>query len=304
MDFRQMRYVVEVAECRSVTRAADNLHVSQSAVSHYIRHAEDSLGVKLFDRSANPLGLTYAGMVYVESAKRILTEHDGMKRRLRESSGHVKRLLRIGTSRDRASYMLPKIIPEFMRRCPGTRTEIFTESGQVLRERLKKGRIDILMLPDDGKEISPNINAEIIYTEELLLVSKKGFLKIPDGRKYVYPSGIDGFPFFMQYREHTTRLFCDAYFRDNDIQPDIVMEFPSNITCYRMASAGLGLAIVPMMITGIANPESKTELYSLSERPRTWDILAYTRKDIPEGQPEQDFIRTARNRFLQGDTFL
>lgn len=66
MDFRQMRYIIEVAECRSVTRAADNFRVSQLSVSHYIRHTEDSLGVKLFNRSVNPLGLTYAGMIYVE----------------------------------------------------------------------------------------------------------------------------------------------------------------------------------------------------------------------------------------------
>lgn len=66
-----------------------------------------------------------------------------------------------------------------------------------------------------------------------------------------------------------------------------------------MASAGLGLAIVPEMITGIANPEYEPELYSLSETPKTWDVLAYTRKDIPEGQPEHEFICAAISVYIK-----
>lgn len=53
MDFRQMRYLITVAEHRSVSRAAKALYISQSALSHYIKYAEEDLGVRLFDRSTS-----------------------------------------------------------------------------------------------------------------------------------------------------------------------------------------------------------------------------------------------------------
>ena len=281
-----MRYIVEVAECRSVSRAADNLHVSQSAVSHYIRHAEETLGVKLFDRKAAPLALTYAGMCYVESARKILAENDRLTRELRSITGYTRKLIRIGTSRDRASYMLPKILPGFIAKYPDVKIEIHTDSGQNLREGLQKGRTDILLLPDDGKELAHNINTQVIYTEPLLLVIPEGFrLSRP-----VNPSELDGMPFFMQFRAHTTRSFCDAYFRKHNITPQILAEFPSNITCYRMASAGLGLAIIPAMITRIAKAESKTELVPIGH---TWDVMAYWRKDSYMGECEHYLLDNA-----------
>ena len=292
MDFRQMRYIIEAAECQSVTKAADNLHVSQSAISHYIRHAEDSLGVKLFDRTASPIALTYAGMCYVESARKILAENDRLTRELRSITGTEKKLLRIGTSRDRASYMLPKLLPVFRRKYPAVKIEIFTDSGQSLRENIGKGRLDVLFLPDDGKELAPNISAQAIYVEEMLLIAQKGALR------FTKPSDLEGRAFFQQFRAHTTRAFCDAYFRKHNLAPEILAELPSNITCYRMASAGLGLAIIPAMITHIANPEGDAQIFPLGH---TWNVLAYRRKDAYLSESEKDLITTAQEIFTKGE---
>ena len=293
MDFRQMRYLIEVAECRSVSRAASNLYVSQSAVSHYIKYAEESLGVRLFDRSTNPITLTYAGQCYIEAARKILLENEKLSREIRDITNHMTGLLRIGTSRDRASYMIPKLLPGFKAKYPGIKVEVFTESGKILREKLHEGRIDLLILPDDGKEIPIGICTRVIYVEELLLAARKGFFS---GRKSIQPPEINDMPFFMQFKEHTTRSFCDAFFGENGITPQIVMEFPSNITCYRMAATGLGLAIIPFMITRLTSTEDEAELFSLGDK-RTWDVLVYWRRDSYIGQPELDLIEMAEDIF-------
>ena len=84
MELKQFTYVRQVAESGSFTKAAAELFISQPALSNYVSKVEEDLGVKLFDRSANPLKLTYAGEQYVKRAKAILGQMEEMNRELRD----------------------------------------------------------------------------------------------------------------------------------------------------------------------------------------------------------------------------
>ena len=103
MEFRKLNYLLTLAECRNMTRAAEKLYISQSALSHYLKNVEEELGTPLFDRSTSPLTLTYAGKCFMESAKKILMENDRLEKELRDITLHMTGKLRVGTSRDRAS---------------------------------------------------------------------------------------------------------------------------------------------------------------------------------------------------------
>ena len=61
MEFRQIEYILTLAETRNMTRAAEKLFISQPALSHYLKCVEEELGTRLFDRSTTPMTLTYAG---------------------------------------------------------------------------------------------------------------------------------------------------------------------------------------------------------------------------------------------------
>ncbi|MBQ7154784.1 MAG: LysR family transcriptional regulator substrate-binding protein [Synergistaceae bacterium] len=124
--------------------------------------------------------------------------------------------LRIGTSRDRASFMMPKMFPAFCEKYPGIKVEVFTQSGQKLREALKEGRIDILLLPDIWLEGEQGFMSRLIYTEELVLVAKAG--SIPDeyctpDRRAIIPDALNNLKLFLLFREHAIRMFCDRYSR-------------------------------------------------------------------------------------------
>lgn len=83
MEIRQFMYVSMAAECGSFTKAAEKLFITQPALSSYISKLEEELGVRLFDRSVTPLGLTYAGEKYLAYAKDILRQADGLEREMR-----------------------------------------------------------------------------------------------------------------------------------------------------------------------------------------------------------------------------
>ena len=75
------------------------------------------------------------------------------------------------------------------------------------------------------------------------------------------------------------------------------MEFSSDITCYRMASAGMGATIIPALTAEMAAAGDETEIFSLSEKAVTWEVRAFFRKGVYIGEPEQELISLADEIF-------
>jgi DNA-binding transcriptional LysR family regulator len=307
MEFRELQYLLTLAETRNMTRAAEQLYISQSALSHYLKCVEEELGVRLFDRSTNPMSLTQAGRCYIDSARKIVLENEKLKKELRDITQHMSGKLTLGSSRDRASYMMPRILPKFAERYPGIELEVFTASGQKLFEALREGRVDMVLLPAAGQEDMKGLSSELIYSEELVLAARKGVVPQADridGRNAIHSEALDNAPFFLLHQEHAMRSFCNRYFRHEKIHPDIRMEFSSNISCYRMAATGMGYAIIPYLTTRMTDPGDPVELFSLGREPQTWEVHIFTRKGAYLGKPEQELIQIAKYSFdheiLQG----
>ena len=300
MEFRQLHYLLTVAEEKNVTRAAEKLFISQSALSHYIKNVEEELGTQLFDRSTNPISLTYAGECYMESARRILLEQERLTNEIRDITNHMSGKLVVGSSRDRASYMMPRLLPSFAKKYPGIEVEVYTGSGKHIMEALREGRVDLVLLPRQWDDKEQNIETALIYQEELVLAARKGVIKkemLLSGSRALKPKAMEGLPFFLLFQEHAIRAFCDSYFKQKKIRPEIKMQFSSNITSYRMASTGMGVTIIPYLTTRMSNVEEEVELFPLGKEPVTWDVVAFYRKDYYMGLPEQDFIALAQEVF-------
>lgn len=300
MEFRQLKYLLTLADTGNMTRAAEQLYISQSALSHYLKCVEEELGVRLFDRSTNPMTLTYAGKCYMDSARKILMESDQLHRELRDITQHMSGKLTLGTSRDRASYMMPRILTGFSAQYPDIQFEVFTASGQKLFDALRSGRVDMVLLPNAGQGDSQGLCSEHIYSEELVLAAKDGMVPKEDrikGQHAIHSEALDGAPFFLLFQEHAMRYFCNRYFRREKIHPEIRMEFSSNISCYCMAAAGLGYAIIPYLTAKLVNPGNPVELFSLGRKPETWDVEMFYRKGAYLGTPELDLIQISREQF-------
>ena len=124
------------------------------------------------------------------------------------------------------------------------------------------------------------------------MAAKKGIIK-----KNLDPKFLRETEFFMLYPEHAMRKFCDDFFKKHHIKPKIKMEFPSNITCYRMAATGMAAAIVPLLTTQMIDLKSKIEIFSLSPEKETWNVCAFYRREAYIGEPELFLIRTAQEIF-------
>ena len=110
LEIRHLKLVATVAEEGSVTRAANRLHLTQSALSHQLRDVEDKLGVALFQRTARRMLLTPAGQRLLESAKLVLEELERAETALLHESNQRDGLLRITTECYTCYHWLPSLL--------------------------------------------------------------------------------------------------------------------------------------------------------------------------------------------------
>src|SRR5699024_12788323 len=106
MEFRQIKYFIEVAKREHVTEAANALHVAQSAVSRQIFNLEEELGVELFIREGRTVKLTRMGQVFLEHMEKAMNVIDDAKQEVEEYIDQNQGTLHIGLTASLTSYIL------------------------------------------------------------------------------------------------------------------------------------------------------------------------------------------------------
>src|SRR5690349_2725386 len=113
MELRHLRCLVAVAHHRSFTKAGEELHLAQSAISQHVRRLEQELGVDVFRRNSRSVDLTPEGRLVLAYAQRVLDEVEGMHTELEEMTGLLRGEVRIGGMYPTGVYDLPTVLADF-----------------------------------------------------------------------------------------------------------------------------------------------------------------------------------------------
>jgi DNA-binding transcriptional LysR family regulator len=148
MEIQELTTFVSVAQYNSFSRAAAHLGYSQAAVTIQIRHLEDELDVRLFDRLGKKISLTSHGKVFYEHAVRILNDLAAAKDAVRQDELLTGSLM-LGTIDSLCSSVLPAILQEYHRRYPGVSISVTTDTPNVLLDMLQNNVLDIVYLLDE-----------------------------------------------------------------------------------------------------------------------------------------------------------
>jgi DNA-binding transcriptional LysR family regulator len=145
MELRHLRYFAAVAAHGSFSRAANNLHLTQPALSRQVKDLEDELGVALLDRGKNLVTLTAAGELFYEEARDLLARADQAVRRVRgDARGEV---LRVGYVPSLTAGIIPRAIAKFQTATPRVRLELSDLAPREMSERASAGSLDLVILP-------------------------------------------------------------------------------------------------------------------------------------------------------------
>ena len=111
MNLKHVQYVLTILREGSITAASKKLYVSQPALSQTLKQIEQDLGALIFDRTTDPISLTYAGQQYVDAAQQVMDIDRNLRTRIAETKKEMHGRLCIGISMQRGLQLLPLVIP-------------------------------------------------------------------------------------------------------------------------------------------------------------------------------------------------
>lgn len=172
MDDFRLKVFVAAARTLSFTRAADELCISQPAVSKHIRELESRFKVALFTRRGSRLELTDAGTTLLADAERLA---DGYRRLEYDMSLCTNRLegeLRLGASTTVSQYLLPPVLAHFTSRFPGVRVALHSDNSDGVEQALLRGDIDLGVVESVSRR--QGLHYSLLRPDELVLVACPG----------------------------------------------------------------------------------------------------------------------------------
>ncbi|MCF6468613.1 LysR family transcriptional regulator [Nonomuraea sp. MG754425] len=174
MTFTQLRVLRAVARTGSMTRAAEELATTQSAVSHALRALERELGVVLLVRGGHGVSLTAVGRAVCHRATLILNQLEALEQEASAARGQDGGALRVGVIPSANARLLPPILRAFGRAHPQVRLTVIEGSDGEVLEWLRTGAADVATLTDAAAGVSPELVTEPLARDRLLAVLPTG----------------------------------------------------------------------------------------------------------------------------------
>jgi LysR family hydrogen peroxide-inducible transcriptional activator len=187
MTITQLEYIVAVDTYRSFVLAAEKCFVTQPTLSMQVQKLEDTLGVKIFDRSKQPVIPTEIGIEIITQARIMLSESEKIKEIISDRQKELSGELRVGIIPTISPYILPKIIHGFIEKYPQVKLIVWEQTTEEIIQQLKLGMLDCGILSTPLHE-SNLTEIPVFYENFVAYVSKNSKLS---KKKNIVPDDID-----------------------------------------------------------------------------------------------------------------
>lgn len=168
-DFR-LKVFSKVSQKLSFTKAAQELFITQPAVTKHIKELEEQLGVALFTRHGNNISLTPAGQIVFKYTEQIFNTYASLENELAQLSDAAKGTIRIGASTTLAQYVLPKILAQFKKAYPAIRFTFVSGNSEFIEQQVTQQKVDVAIV--EGNSHHPQITYEPFVKDEIVLVTR------------------------------------------------------------------------------------------------------------------------------------
>lgn len=240
MYLKEQLYILEISRQQSLSKAAANLHVSQPALSTFLHNLENTLGVPLFYREKRRLIPTQAGLLYIETASKMVRLQEKFYLQLDSLLGSPCGILKIGIQRIRAPYTTIYISQFLKEKYPDMEVVFVKGTLSDLNMRLESGELDLIMGYYIPQFYPPEIYTHLTIEEDILKIAatKEAADLISSNLNF-----LNGQTFILQPKEQSERLIAEEFFAKYQVVPGKIIEDDSIETTMRMTAMGIGISL-------------------------------------------------------------
>ncbi len=242
MTLAQLRTFQTVARLNSFSRAAEELHLTQPAVSGQVDALETTLKVKLFDRIGKKIALAAAGQAVLKAADDILGRVTELQRELADLSGLKAGALCIGASEVVGGYLLPELLWRFRRQYPEIDITMRVESARRVIDMLVANEIDIAIVGEGTAINDDRIAVKPILLDEMIVVVPSNH--ILSQRKSIPAAHLTDMPVIFPRKDSASSTSVLEQLAAKGVALHSVMELGNVGAVKRAVEAGLGISIV------------------------------------------------------------
>ena len=243
IDISLQKYLafITTVECGSLTRAAERLHYSQSAISRMIADLENELDLSLLERDRNGVTLTSDGEMLLPCARDVVNGCRKLMMQADSLKGLRSGMIRIATFSSTATHWLPNIIREFQKDYPAVDYELLLGDYEEIEKWVREGRVDcgFTRLP-----VPPDLETVPLEQDPFMAI-------VPEGHPLASEKEFDAAwferePFLLL--EHGKKAEVSEYLEQHSLHPKIHFTTWDDYAIMSMVEGGLGLSILPSLI--------------------------------------------------------
>ncbi|MCP3774023.1 LysR family transcriptional regulator [Paenibacillus sp. MZ04-78.2] len=238
MELQQLRYFQTVARLEHMTQAAEELNITQPALSRTISRLEEDIGVPLFERKGRHIRLNRYGEIFLAHLERSFLELDQAKKKINDMAQLENLSVSIATTN---VSIFPSLVSSFLRQYPDIRIRQYLRSDINMYQLLEQGEIDMCISsePIEG----PDIQWDPLFSEELLLL-------VPREERFVHRQEIRlievaGERFISSNTRYDSSDWLEKLCRQAGFAPKISFEGNDSVAIGEMVSLGLGISFIP-----------------------------------------------------------
>ena len=276
----QLKIFLKVSELQSITKAAEELHLTQPAISIQLKKLQDQFDLPLVEVVGRKLHTTDFGREIEERCKRILEEADGIKHTIDQYKGLLSGRIKISVV-STGKYVMPYFLKPFMDIHPGVDISLDVSNKGKVIEGLVKNDSDFSLVSVLPKDI--DVEQVALMENRLHLAGSSSYTG-----KIRSPKDLEKLTLLFREEGSATRNAMERYLKDQNIKVGKSMDLVSNEAVKQAINAGIGFSIVPLIGLRTALANENIKIFPLKGLPITtkWNLIWNKRKRLTPAQKE------------------
>jgi DNA-binding transcriptional LysR family regulator len=301
LTIRQLQVFVCAARHLSFARAAEELHLTQPAISMQVKELESAVGLPLFDRGGRRIALTTPGEYFLVHARRMLAALKDAADAMARMKGVESGRLTIGIV-STAKYFVPRLLAEFRREHPAVELRLEVGNRQALVGQLQNNEVDLAIMGTPPRELETR--AEPFAANPLVIVASPQHRLAPLSQ--VPPGLLSDEVFLVREPGSGTRASMEIFLKERHIHPATLVEMPSNETIKQAVMADMGVSFLSMHTMGLELNAGVIKVLEVDGLPlmRRWHVVNLRAKLLsPAAEAFRYFILEEAQAVLQKPPF-